>query len=247
MKKSLLGIAILVGSALAGEHGVHWGYSGHGGPEHWGELSKKFEMCAIGRNQSPIDIDSAKAYATKLPPIVFNYTKSGTTNVVDNGHTEQVNVAEGDSIRIDGIDFVLKQFHFHAPSENTIDGKHFPMEAHFVHADAKGNLAVVALMFNEGAENPVLKKIWERLPEKAVETHDLVLSGKEVDALLPKDRSYYRFNGSLTTPPCSEGVRWMVLKTPVTASKAQIEKFRSIMHHPNNRPVQPLNARIVVQ
>ena len=204
-------------------------------------------MCAIGRNQSPINIDSAKAYTTQLPAIVFDYTKSGAKSVVDNGHTEQVNIAKGDSIQVDGIDFALKQFHFHAPSENTIDGKHFPMEAHFVHADSKGNLAVVALMFSEGAENPVLKKIWERLPEKAVETHDLVLSGEEVDALLPKDRSYYRFNGSLTTPPCSEGVRWMVLKTPVTASKAQIEKFRSIMHHPNNRPVQPLNARIIVK
>ncbi|WP_457597047.1 carbonic anhydrase [Hydrogenimonas sp.] len=249
MKKAttlLAGIALSATMAIAGDHTIHWGYSGHGGPEHWGELSDDFKMCMIGKNQSPIDLRTDIAFETKLPPIEFDYhTKA--FDIVDNGHTEKVDINPGSTITVDGIKFELKQFHFHTPSENRIDGKSFPLEAHFVHADEHGNLAVIALMFEYGKPNETLERIWRKLPEKPGVKHACSMTAADVMALLPKDKSYYRFNGSLTTPPCSEGVRWLVLKTPVTVSKAQVQKFARIMGHANNRPVQPLNARVILK
>jgi carbonic anhydrase len=147
---------------------------------------------------------------------------------------------------IDGHEFELRQYHFHAPSENRINGKSYPMEAHLVHADKEGNLAVIAVMFVEGAENPSLARAWAHMPEKVGDKHSLP-SSIAVDGMLPAKHGYYRYNGSLTTPPCSEGVRWIVMKAPVSASRPQIERFEHIMHHPNNRPVQPINARVVLQ
>ncbi|BDY12160.1 carbonic anhydrase [Hydrogenimonas cancrithermarum] len=246
MMSLLLGSIIVTTFAMSESHTIHWGYSGHGGPEYWGELSDDFKICMIGRNQSPIDIVVEKSFETDLPDIVFNY-RSAALDVVDNGHTEQVDINHGSYILLDGIKFELKQFHFHTPSENRIDGKSFPLEAHFVHADEHGNLAVVALMFSYGAENPVLKRIWSKLPERVGEKKHCSLSADEIMQLLPKDKAYYRFNGSLTTPPCSEGVRWLVIKQPVTISKAQVQKFAKIMHHANNRPVQPINARVILK
>ena len=242
----LASLAIAASVAVAGGHTIHWGYSGHGGPEHWGELSDDFKMCMLGKNQSPIDLRTDTAYDTKLAPIVFDY-RAKAVDIVDNGHTEKVDVARGSTITVDGITFELKQFHFHTPSENRIDGRSFPMEAHFVHADEHGNLAVVALMFKYGQKNEVLEKVWKRMPDKAGVKHAFTMSADEVTALLPKNKSYYRYNGSLTTPPCSEGVRWLVLKTPVTVSKEQVRKFARIMGHANNRPVQPINARVILK
>ena len=240
----LLAAAFGAATATAG-HDIHWGYSGHGGPEHWGELSSDFKMCMIGKNQSPIDILTKKAYKTHLKPIRFHYA-TPTQDVVDNGHTEQVDIAPGSYIVVDGIKFELKQFHFHTPSENRINGRSFPLEAHFVHADEHGNLAVVALMFKYGKTNKILEKIWKTMPEKEGKK-SLTMKAQDVKHLLPKNREYYRYNGSLTTPPCSEGVRWLVLKHPVTVSKAQVQKFAKIMGHDNNRPVQPLNARVILK
>jgi carbonic anhydrase len=249
MKKStalLFGGLLSASMALAGDHVIHWGYSGHGGPEHWGELSDDFKMCMLGRNQSPIDLRTDTAFETKLPPIVFDY-KSKAIEIVDNGHTEKVDIDPGSTITVDGIKFELKQFHFHTPSENRIDGKSFPLEAHFVHADQHGNLAVIALMFEYGPENKALKKMWDKMPKHAGEKHTCSMTAEDIDRLLPRDRSYYRYNGSLTTPPCSEGVRWLVLKTPVTVSEEQVRKFAKIMGHANNRPVQPINARVILK
>ncbi|MFD2273331.1 carbonic anhydrase [Undibacterium arcticum] len=158
----------------------------------------------------------------------------------------QINYAAGSSVTVDSIRFELKQFHFHAPSENLINGKSYPMEAHLVHADKDGNLAVIAVMFKEGAENKALSKIWPLMPKDAGETNALS-SPVAAAALLPAKRDYYRFNGSLTTPPCSEGVRWLVMKQPITVSKAQVEAFSHVMHHPNNRPVQAVNSRTVLK
>ena len=242
---TMLSVTFGMTLAIAGEHTIHWGYSGHGGPEHWGELSDDFKMCMIGRNQSPIDIRTDTAFETDLPSVKYDY-HTNTKDVVNNGHTEKVDLEPGSFIVVDGIKFELKQFHFHTPSENHIDGKSFPLEAHFVHADERGNLAVVALMFEYGKENTALEKIWSKIPDKKGKIH-FAMSAKDLRRLIPDEKDYYRFNGSLTTPPCSEGVRWLVLKKPVTVSKAQVQKFAHIMHHPNNRPVQPLNARIVVK
>ena len=222
---------------------THWGYSGHSGPEHWGSLDPGYTTCSQGKNQSPINLD--RMIEGELAPITVAYNPGGEA-VLNNGHTIQVNYKAGSTLTIDGHQFELKQFHFHAPSENTIKNKSFPMEAHFVHADKDGNLAVIALMFEEGAANPEIEKAWAQMPHEAGSTEQLknIVDGA---ALLPSGKDYYRFNGSLTTPPCSEGVWWVVLKDSVTASAEQIEKFSHAMHHPNNRPVQPVNSRLVVQ
>ena len=223
-------------------HATHWSYEGEGAPENWAKVDKKFFMCKEGKNQSPINLTAF--VKSELPPITFNY-KLASTEILDNGHTEQVNVKEGSSITIDDIQFNLKQFHFHTPSENNINGKSFPLEAHFVHASKEGKLAVVAVMFEEGKANDALTELWAQMPEKAGEHH--TINAKHLDALLPKNRDYYRFNGSLTTPPCTEGVRWIVMKKPVTLSKTQIEKFAKIMHMHNNRPIQATNARMILE
>ncbi len=225
-------------------HTGHWGYTGHNTPATWGTLSKKFRECGVGLNQSPINI--THSLQANLPPLNPDYSHS-SKNIVDNGHTIQVNMEAGDTLTVDGIVFELKQFHFHSPSENHIDGKSFPLEAHFVHVDKNGDIAVIAVMFKEGAANPELEKIWTNMPNKEGDSKALKLKSIAKD-LLPKDKHYYRFNGSLTTPPCTEGVRWFVLKQPMTISKEQIKKFHDdTMHHNNNRPIQPLDARMIVE
>ena len=229
-------------SAGAAEH-AHWGYEGEVAPAKWAQLSPEFATCGAGRNQSPIDIQGG--FKAKLPKVPFSY-QAGGNQITNNGHTVQVSYADGSQVSIDGAAFALKQFHFHAPSENLIDGKPYPLEVHLVHADKNGNLAVIGMMFKEGKANPLLNTLWQQMPAKA---GDVVTLQKSVNVsdLLPADHSYYRFAGSLTTPPCSEGVRWLVLKKPMTASKQQIEQFTTLMGHPNNRPVQPLGARFVVE
>lgn len=240
-----LATAVLSTAALAHEHAAHphWSYDGAEGPDHWAEMEAGFSTCSSGKNQSPVNLTGfTKA---ELAPIKFDYKADGD-NIINNGHTVQVNFAQGSSMTVKGHSFDLKQFHVHSPSENQINGKTFPMEAHFVHADASGNLAVIAVMFEEGKANAELDKAWKSLPYEAgekVALTDSVLG----TALMPDDKSYYRFNGSLTTPPCTEGVTWLVMKKPVTASKQQIENFTHVMHHHNNRPVQAINARSILE
>jgi carbonic anhydrase len=229
-------------SASEASHKIHWSYNGETSPAYWGEITPKFHTCGEGLNQSPIDL---KGFIDgNLSTIPFDYN-STSTEIVNNGHSIQVNVAEGSTIKVDGIIFELKQFHFHTPSENNINGKSFPLEAHFVHSSKEGELAVVALMFNEGKKNKVLEQYWLKMPMKAGEKSELIV--KTIETLLPKNRDYYRFNGSLTTPPCTEGVRWIVLKDATTLSKAQIKKFAKVMEHPNNRPIQAINARVIIE
>lgn len=242
MRKTIIAAGLLL-AAVQPAHAAHWGYTGDEGPEHWGQLSPEFATCATGKNQSPVDLHGF--IESELEPIDFHYQVGGD-EVLNNGHTIQVHQAAGSTISLNGHDYELKQFHFHAPSENRIDGHAYPMEGHLVHADADGNLAVVAVMFQEGATNPALEHAWARMPAHAGESQALP-AAVDVQGLLPANRDYYRYNGSLTTPPCSEGVVWLVMKHPVTASKAQIEEFAHAMHHPNNRPLQALNARPVLQ
>ena len=220
-----------------------WGYTGAGAPEHWAQLSGDYSACK-GKNQSPINLTGF--LKAELEPLKPTYVAGGQ-EILNNGHTIQVNFTPGSQLMVDGTAFELKQFHLHAPSENHINGKSFPMENHLVHADKDGNLTVLAIMYEEGEENAALAKFWAQSPKKG---GDKAALAAPVDAasLLPAQLDYYRFNGSLTTPPCSEGVRWLVLKQPVTASKAQIAAFTSaIGGGHNNRPVQPVNARPVLQ
>ncbi|MGB4811941.1 MAG: carbonic anhydrase family protein [Methylophilaceae bacterium] len=243
MKKNVLFLSILLASvAVSAETQKHWEYSGETGPQNWATLTPEFGACS-GKNQSPINLTGF--IEANLKPIKFSYTSVGS-EIVNNGHTVQVNYATGSSITLDGIQYELKQFHLHAPSENLINGKSYPMEAHLVHADKDGNLAVVGVMLAEGKENKALAKIWPQIPREAGEKQTLS-SAVTASGLLPTNRDYYRFNGSLTTPPCSEGVRWLVMKKPITASKQQIETFTQAIHHANNRPIQPANARPVLQ
>jgi carbonic anhydrase len=237
----LLLTALAVGPAAT--LAQHWGYAGEAGPENWSKLDPKFAMCALGRNQSPIDL--AGFVEADLKPLKLVY-RPGAVDIVNNGHTVQVNYAPGSTLDVNGRSFELKQFHFHAPSENRIAGRQFPLEAHLVHADKEGNLAVVAVMFQAGATNALLAKLWEKLPAKAGEKAGLP-AGLDVALFLPADRDYYRFNGSLTTPPCSEGVWWLVMKKPASASAAQIDQFTRTIGFANNRPVQPVNARPVLR
>nr|WP_299240131.1 carbonic anhydrase family protein [uncultured Halomonas sp.] len=243
MKKALcLSAVLLASSAANAADEVQWGYSGDKGPENWAALSPDNAMCS-GANQSPIDLTGF--IEAELEPITFDYRK-GAEEILNNGHTVQVNYAQGSSIEVDGITFDLKQFHFHAPSENHIEGKSYPLEAHLVHASEEGDLAVVAVMFEEGEASEGLKQAWFKMPEQAGDEYELS-SSLSAEAILPSDRDYYRFNGSLTTPPCTEGVRWLVMKQPVTASKEQIQRFADVLHEPDNRPLQPVNARPVLQ
>lgn len=236
-------ITLLSGVTWADETASHWGYTGHNSPAEWGNISEKYRECGAGLNQSPINI--THSLHADLPPLTPSY-ESNSTDIVDNGHTIQINMAPGSTFSIDDKTFELKQFHFHAPSENHIEGKSFPLEGHFVNVDKEGNIAVIGIMFEEGEPNKVLEKVWKNMPSKEGESKTLQLS-KIANALLPEDKHYYRFNGSLTTPPCTEGVRWFVLKTPVTISKEQVAKFHATMHQDNNRPIQPLDARIIVE
>ena len=236
----LIAIAVL-GSSAAISDEQHWSYSGAHGPDHWADLSSKNTACA-GKNQSPIDL--AGFIKADLTPLAFSY-RAGGNEVVNNGHTVQVNYAKGSTITVDGIPFELIQFHFHAPSENLIEGRSFPLEAHLVHANRDGELAVVALLFTEGADNPALAEIWSAMPTK--EGEERLSRPFAVDRLLPAERDYYRYSGSLTTPPCTEGVRWLVLKHSATASRAQIDAFAHLLHGHNNRPVQPTHGRPVLQ
>lgn len=243
MKKSiLLACAMFASSSAFASGHAHWGYTGETGPDHWAKLSGDNFACT-GKNQSPINLTGF--IESELAPLVFNYSAGGT-DIINNGHTVQINYQKGSAIKIDGTEFNLLQFHFHAPSENNINGYSFPLEAHLVHADKDGNLAVVAVMFKEGAENKGLAAAWEKLPMHEGDKHKFAEHIVASD-ILPANKEYYRFNGSLTTPPCSEGVRWFVMKDAVTASKEQIEAFKHTMHGPNNRPLQPLNARVILK
>lgn len=224
-------------------HPKHWGYQGEVGPEHWQEFESDFGECSSGRNQSPIDLRNF--IEADLPRIIFDY-KPGGYQVVNNGHAVQVDYGPGSKITVDQTDFQLKQFHFHSPSENTVNGKSFPMEAHFVHADAKGNLTVVALMFEEGASNKLLEKVWPHVPKEENSKVELA-TPVAVAELLHANRDYYRYDGSLTTPPCSEGVRWFVLKHTAKASIEQLALVREVIGHANNRPVQAVGARTILQ
>lgn len=240
---STMTATLMISAAVIAADETHWGYSGQQGPEHWGQLSSEFATCSTGKNQSPIDL--AGMIEGDLAELVLNYTAGGG-EVVNNGHTVEVTYAAGSSVIVGNRSFDLAQFHFHSPSENTIEGDSYPMEAHFVHADKDGNLAVLAVMFKAGKHNTELEKAWARMPHQAGSKLALA-TAVDANHFFPRDRAYYRFNGSLTTPPCSEGVNWFVMKQFATASTEQIEKFVNVIHQQNNRPLQPINARVIVQ
>jgi carbonic anhydrase len=242
--KSLLTVTafslLFLPSARAQEaHPPHWAYQGEEGPAAWGKLDAAFATCSVGHTQSPIDIKGAKS--ADLPVLKFDY-KAVPLNIIDNGHTIQVNYPAGSSLTVDGKVYTLKQFHFHHPSEEHINGHGYAMVAHLVHADSEGHLAVVAVLLTEGADNPLIASLWKNLPSEKGKATDVASVTVDPNQLLPADHGYFTFAGSLTTPPCSEGVTWYVLKHQSPISKEEVAAFAKI-YPKNARPIQPANGR----
>lgn len=233
---TLAAFVLLTGAACASSSDEKWSYEGANGPNHWQA------MCQDGKNQSPINVTAS--LNAKLPPLALHYN-SKARMATHNGHAIQLGFHGEPYLTVEGEKVKLLQTHFHSPSENTIEGEQFPLEAHYVHQSKDGALTVLAVLFREGAQNKSLAKIIHDMPKKAgATTHPKKLKAGD---LLPDNLGYYRYNGSLTTPPCSEGVRWLVLKSHPEISANQIQAFKAPFHGPTNRPVQPLNARHILK
>lgn len=243
MKKALAITMLILSGNVFADATPHWSYEGKAGPENWGELSSEFATCKSGKFQSPVDI--RHTIEAKLPPLQLNFHHAAE-GIVNNGHSIQINVDGEDEFTLDNELFTLRQYHFHTPSENLIDGKSYPLEAHFVHTNQQGELAVIAVMFTVGKENTALDPVIDSIPvaKNLVQPVDKRF---DLAPLFPADRHYYRFSGSLTTPPCTEGLRWLVMKKAVTLSEAQLRQFQHALEHSNNRPVQPRHGRIIAE
>lgn len=221
---------------------VHWSYEGEEGPTYWGDLSPEFASCSAGKSQSPIDISNTAP--KDVANLVFHYQPS-QLNILNNGHTIQVNYDAGSYMELDGMRYDLLQFHFHAPSEHSLNGKLAKAELHLVHRNADGKLAVVGILIHAGAENSAFKSTWENLPTAQGPVQQVAA---EVNAaeMLPTVQETFRYDGSLTTPPCTEGVKWNVMVKPIEMSDAQLAAFTHLFEG-NNRPVQPLNDRPLLE
>jgi carbonic anhydrase len=236
--------ALIVNSAGQEKHAQHtWDYSDAHGPSHWGDLGPEFAQCKMGHHQSPVDISNPRKAV--LPPIQFHY-RSSPLHIIDNGHTIQINYAPGSFMLVGEKKYELRQFHFHRPSEEKINGKRFDMTVHLVHMDEDGKLAVVAVLLQEGNDNALVRELWTDLPHEKEKEELFEKVQIDISQMLPSDRSYYTFSGSLTTPPCSEDVTWFVLKHPVTISAAEISQF-SQLYRDDARPTQPLYDRVVLE
>jgi carbonic anhydrase len=238
-------------AAAPAVHEKHWGYASSAetaGPVEWASL-KGNEACR-GSKQSPVGVGTKAPFpfeSKDLPNLVFKYGKTGV-HLVNNGHTLQADVDKGSAVERDGATWPLLQFHFHAPSEHTLDGLHYPMEMHLVHAGADGKPGlVVAVFLVQGGDNPALTPVFASLPKEKGQRRDEPSTVIDLDQLLPPDRGYVTYEGSLTTPPCTEGIRWFVLKSPGGVSGDQLGAFVTLFGmNPTNRPIQPLNGRAVV-
>ena len=228
------------GNGHGDSHSAHWSYTGEAGPQNWARLKPEFAKCAEGARQSPINIRGG--IKVDLEPIGFEYRPS-SFSVIDNGHTVQVNVDSGNAITIMGRRYELVQFHFHRPAEERVDGRVYDMVAHLVHKDPDGRLAVIAVLMDRGQAHPMIQTVWNNLP---LERGEEIGGTAQINltALLPANRSYYTYMGSLTTPPCSEGVLWMVMKEPVQVSTEQIAIF-SRLYPMNARPLQAMSGRLI--
>ncbi|MEY2781472.1 MAG: Carbonic anhydrase precursor [Pseudomonadota bacterium] len=218
----------------APKHDFHWGYEGKEGPEHWGD---HFPVCCNGKKQSPLNI--VAPFEKSKAKLAVNY-KMGPLKMLNNGHTIQVNIPPGSTMSVNGMTYDLLQFHFHRPSEEQINGDYSAMVAHFVHKSKEGQLAVIGVLLQYGKENPAIKTLWANLPPKENEEYAPDKIAFDPSTLLPKELGFYHYEGSLTTPPCTEGVDFYILKTPSQVSKEQVGQFPYKM---NARPVQQLNGR----
>lgn len=242
--KALAGLALCPLCATNGiaAEGAHWSYEGGGAPAKWGDLDAANKVCAVGSQQSPIDI--VAPIRSRLPALKINWARSADT-IVNNGHTIQLNFAEGSTMTLGDVNYKLVQLHFHRPSEHLIGGKNFPMEAHFVHRAENGALAVVGVLMATGGPNAAFSRIVSTMP--ATEGPAIKADARiNPNVLLPARRGYYRYPGSLTTPPCSEIVEWLLLTDPIQVADADVAGFAKL-YPLNARPVQKDNRRYVLQ
>ncbi|MDH4120963.1 MAG: carbonic anhydrase family protein [Deltaproteobacteria bacterium] len=239
-----LALALAVMPALAkeehkgGHAGPHWTYEGNNGPAHWGDLDNAFEACKVGKEQSPIDVPGTAPKSSRKLEIHY---QPAPVDLVNNGHTLQMTVAPGSYIVLDGTRYDLVQFHFHTPGENAVAGKTGDMVVHFVHKNAKGALAVIDVRMTAGAANPVVTALWKFFPKKADEKA-LDKSTVNPAGMLPGSQTFYSFAGSLTTPPCSEGVTWMVMDQTISVDAKDLKTFGQVFGK-NARPLQPMGSR----
>ena len=223
----------------AGDGQIHWAYEGATGTDRWGELDPSFEVCASGMRQSPVDLTGAVPSEGNGLDVQWQPAEG---QVVDNGHTIQVDMPDAGGIVLEGRSFSLLQFHFHTPSEHTADGEASPMEVHFVHQAAEGDLAVIGVFMEEGEADPVIQDIWDAIPDPGASPG--AVADLDPSELLPGESGYLRYAGSLTTPPCSEIVSWVVMTESISVSEAQVDAFGA-RHPMNARPVQPLHERVI--
>jgi carbonic anhydrase len=221
-----------------GAHAPHWEYQGELGPEHWGSIAPEYASCATGKMQSPIDLPKPTGGSTPIVKLSYGHARLA---VVNNGHTIQASAPAGHSIQFNGSTYELVQFHFHSPSEHTVAGRRFAMEVHFVHKDASGKLAVIGGLMEQGHANSILMPLWNNLPKKE---GDKVSTDVRLGRVFAPRHRVYRYEGSLTTPPCTEGVTWLVFRSPLQISKTQVQAYRAIFPV-SNRPLQPINGRIL--
>ena len=236
--------ALLVAAPPRAQWKTPWSYEGPQGPEHWAKLDPVYAACD-GREQSPVDIRGAQKAA--LPPLRFEYESGPLKYLINNGKTVRINYhgADNQNFLIVGDQrYQLTQFHFHRPSEDLVNGKQYDMVAHFMHQSSDGQIAGVAVFLKTGSANSLVQQLWDHMPLTEGPEHEIPGVQINPGALLPKNLSYYSYRGSLTAPPCTEGVTWFVLKTPVSVSAAQIKAFAALYPH-DVRPPQPLNGRTI--
>lgn len=223
-----------------GEGEVHWGYEGDVAADLWGGLDPSFAVCDTGIEQSPVDLTGATPGDAAEDGGLDIHWQATEAEVADNGHTIQINMVEGSSIVLEGRPFSLVQFHFHLPSEHTVDGTASAMEVHFVHAAEEGDLAVIGVLMEAGDADATIQGLWDAIP--GPEESPAAVGALDPGTLLPEGRGYFRYQGSLTTPPCSEVVSWVVMTESISVSQAQVDAFAAL-YPMNARPVQPLNGR----
>ncbi|MBI1204713.1 MAG: carbonate dehydratase [Rhodopseudomonas sp.] len=241
--KALAGLALcpLCASTGFAAEGAHWSYEGDHGPAHWGDVDAASKVCSVGSQQSPINIESS--IKSNLAPLQISW-RNKADMIVNNGHTIQINTPAGDGLKVGADSYELLQFHFHHPSEHLIAGKNYPMECHFVHRNKAGGLAVVGVLMTAGKANAAFAQIAAAMPDKAGDPIKMK-AGVDMTKLLPGKRGYYRYSGSLTTPPCSEVVNWLLLREPITVAKADIDAFAKLFPM-NARPPQKIDRRFVL-
>jgi carbonic anhydrase len=238
--------AIWVPAVSRAQWTTPWSYEGPDGPDHWGDLDPAYVACKAGREQSPIDIRDA--HATDLPAMRFDYHSGPLKYLINNGYTIRLNYHDapgaGNVLTVGGKSYHLTQFHFHHPSEEYVGGKPYEMEVHLMHEAGDGAVMGVTVFLKAGSPNATVQRMWDHMPTTAGKEQEI--PGVEVNPanLLPSDAAYDTYKGSLTAPPCTEGVTWFVLKTPVEISAAEISAFAKLYPH-DVRPLQPLNGRLV--